>query len=131
MLDDFEDRVLHVIFELDRMEAIVEELVRRLQVLRVSVRAWAEYAHQVEERKASSAIRIKLFHEHETVGLCHYYSVVSEKVMEIQRRDLLLAPSVNAEEGIQDNERVVLREDLLLYLAVAYRKGLLLYYLGN
>ena len=130
LLNYLQDWVFYIIVELNCVQAIVEEFVRCLEVLRLSIGARAENPSQIEKRKTSSTCSVKLLYEHETVRLWYYKSVVPEKVMQIQRCNLLLSAGVNTDEGVQDNERMILREDFFLYLTVSYCFCLLMDYIG-
>ena len=50
--------------------------------------------------------------------------------MQVERIDVLFAVLVDAAEGVEDDERVILREDFFLNLALSDAQCLFRYYLG-
>ena len=70
------------------------------------------------KRQHAVAIAIELFDKHVTVGFGHDETILSEEGQQVHRIDVLLASLVDAAEGIQHYERVILREHFLLDFAL-------------
>ena len=77
------------------------------------------YNYLLDKREHTIAIRIKLLDQHVTVCLRYNQAVVSEEGVEVQGVDVLLGILINATEGIEHHQGVVLREDLLLHLTLS------------
>lgn len=55
-----------------------------------------------------------MFDKHVAVSLAHNQTIISEKVVQVKCVDVLFGILINSTEGIQDDERMILGENLFL-----------------
>ena len=88
-------------------------------------------SHLLYKRQHAITIAVELFNKHVTVGFGHDETILTEEGQQVHRVDVLLAALINAAEGIQYHQRVILRKDFLLDLALSDALGLIRDYLSN